>query len=269
MKRFTETAKWIDPWFHRLSPGNKLLWHYLCDNCDAAGVIDLDLDIAAFHIGVEKDKLDVSKFGDRIERLECGKYWLTKFVKFQYGRLSEQCKAHGPALNLLKQHGLDDRLSIPFPKGMERDKVQDKEKEKVQDKENTARENLPTLEAFCDFYFAKLPDLGAPVALGPWLMEKHGYLASEVWPARPPKDWQQMLGKLEADYRSRHAEKVAKPRTEPWRQQATPPRPSLKPSKVLPLSEQYAIERKALEAQFEAEQAAKAAKEAKEAKQDA
>lgn len=133
MKRFTETGKWTDPWYHRLSPGMKLLWNYLCDNCDAAGVIDLDLDIAAFHIGVESSKLDVSKFGDRIEKLACGKYWLPKFVKFQYGKLSSDCKAHNPALNSLRQYGLEERVLIPFPKGIERDKETEKEKDKEKD----------------------------------------------------------------------------------------------------------------------------------------
>lgn len=135
MKRFTETSKWTDPWYKKLTPGMKLLWNYLCDNCDAGGVIDLDLDIAAFLIGVEAGKLDVSKFGDRVECLPCGKYWLPKFVRFQYGRLSEDCKAHGPAFNSLRQYDLLHRLSIPFTKGLERDKEKDKDKDKVQDQE--------------------------------------------------------------------------------------------------------------------------------------
>lgn len=140
MKRFTETAKWTDPWYHRLTPGMKLLWIYLCDNCDAAGVIDLDLDIAAFHIGVEAAKLDVTKFGDRVEALPCGKYWLPKFARFQYGTLSKDCKAHNPAFASLRQYGLEERVLKGYPKGSERDKDTDKVKDKDQD---NAREDDP------------------------------------------------------------------------------------------------------------------------------
>jgi len=48
-KRFTDSTKWASkPWFRKLSPNAKLLWLYICDTCDVAGVIDLDLEMASF-----------------------------------------------------------------------------------------------------------------------------------------------------------------------------------------------------------------------------
>lgn len=51
MKRFTETTKWDDPWFRKLTPAAKLLWQWMLDHCDGAGVIDPDLELASFQTG--------------------------------------------------------------------------------------------------------------------------------------------------------------------------------------------------------------------------
>lgn len=106
MKRFTETAKWEDPWFRRLSPEMKLLWQWLLDRCDNAGIIDPDIELASFQIGYQYPMDTLSRFGDRVEQLECGKWFIPKFIQFQYGQLSEDCKAHKPVFQSLEKHGI-------------------------------------------------------------------------------------------------------------------------------------------------------------------
>ena len=54
-KRFVDREIWGKRWFRRLSPEQKLAWKYLCDNCDAAGVIALDEELAEFQIGESVD----------------------------------------------------------------------------------------------------------------------------------------------------------------------------------------------------------------------
>jgi len=131
-KRFTETAKWDDPWFRGLPPEMKLAWGYLCDKCDAAGAIELDTPLAEFQIGAEVDwDRFVEASGGRVERLENGRLWLTKFVDFQYGKLSESCPPHRPAIQSLKKHRLTkvlERYQIPFQKVLEKEKDKNKEK---------------------------------------------------------------------------------------------------------------------------------------------
>jgi hypothetical protein len=39
--RYTETDKWDDAWFANLTPLEKLLFSYLCDNCNIAGIIEI------------------------------------------------------------------------------------------------------------------------------------------------------------------------------------------------------------------------------------
>jgi hypothetical protein len=137
VKRFTETTKWSDPWFRRLSPNAKLLWFYLTDNCDCAGLIDLDLDAASFFIGAKVQEKHLAELETRLERVVSGRVFISAFIGFQYGKLSRECKPHIPVFALLEKHQIDleaiikaknERVYIPFGKGMER--VQEKEKEK-------------------------------------------------------------------------------------------------------------------------------------------
>ena len=52
--RFTNTDKWSDAWFLELKPIEKLLFMYLCDNCDIAGFIEYTPKKWAYDIGSEK-----------------------------------------------------------------------------------------------------------------------------------------------------------------------------------------------------------------------
>lgn len=133
MKRFTETTKWDDPWYRKLSPKLKCLWQYICDRCDAAGVIDVDYELASFQIGDDVTEKDLGGFGSRIEQLKCGKWWILRFIPFQYGTLSEDCKAHGPVYSSLCSYGLKDRVSKGYPKAMHSLKEKDKDKDKEKD----------------------------------------------------------------------------------------------------------------------------------------
>lgn len=139
MKRFTETSKWTDPWFRNLPMRLKCLWHYLCDCCDVAGVIDPDFAAMAFHIGGKFTAEDAGAFGGRVEVLPNGKWRVVKFIQFQYGKLLENCKPHAAVFAALSKHGVT--LSEGYPKGIQRDMDMDKDKEK--EKEEDAREQKP------------------------------------------------------------------------------------------------------------------------------
>lgn len=108
MKRFTETNKWRDPWFRKLTPTAKLLFQWLVENCDNAGVIDLDLEAASFDIGEAIKQKHVAEIESRLKRLPNGKFWLTKFIAFQYGTLSrsEKCVPHLRVIQSLQAHGI-------------------------------------------------------------------------------------------------------------------------------------------------------------------
>ena len=110
MKRFTETNKWRDPWFRKLSAVQKLAFIYLVENCDEAGVWDPDYELANFSIGAEVDwdKMMQALGPDRLLLLDNGSWFLTKFLEFQCGPvLRPDCRPHVKILSTLREHGIE------------------------------------------------------------------------------------------------------------------------------------------------------------------
>jgi hypothetical protein len=136
-KRFTDSDKWKDKWFRKLSAVEKLAYMYCLDNCDHAGVIEIDEDLANFQIG---SVVDWAAFFEncegRIILLDCGKWWVRKFISYQYGSISEACKAHNPVFASMEKHELRkamERVSKGYPKGIQRVLDIDKDKDKAKD----------------------------------------------------------------------------------------------------------------------------------------
>jgi len=149
LKRFTSTEKWRDPWFRRLSIQAKALQIWLWDNCDNAGVVEIDLESASFDIGEPINENHLAELESRLQRMANGKVWMFKFIPFQYGTvLSEKCVPHLRISELLKSHGLaypvsNDSSSTLLPtlvgrvettlrRGQGEDKDQDQEKRGMQ-----------------------------------------------------------------------------------------------------------------------------------------
>lgn len=116
MKRFTATEKWADPWFRRLSLEYKALWQFICDQCEADGAWTVDLEYASAHIGAQfqAEQVKVVLEG-RILEYRPGKWWVIKFIDFQYGKLNEKCHFHKIVAALLLRHGLIEIFQKHYP----------------------------------------------------------------------------------------------------------------------------------------------------------
>lgn len=107
MKRFTATEKWADSWFRKLSLLDKAFWSFILDHCDSAGVWKVDLEAVEFFLDSKLDeKKLLATFGGRIKDIGRGRWWVTGFIKFQYGPLSEACIPHKKIIIRLKEHAL-------------------------------------------------------------------------------------------------------------------------------------------------------------------
>lgn len=167
-KRFTETVKWADPWFRGLPPLHKLGWVYLCDNCNIAGIVDLDNELADFQIGDTVDWPALINVADeRIVQLNCGKLWLSKFVSFQYGELSEECRPHQSVLQILGKYAETEAAIEGYLKGLPT--LKDKDKDKDKDKKGDARGKQKRIDASAVPMPESLDTPKARQALADWI----------------------------------------------------------------------------------------------------
>ena len=166
MKRFTETLKWQNPWFRKLTPEAKLLWQWLVDHCDPAGVIEPDFALASFQIGVEIDEDVVAELGERIVKLPSGKYHIPAFIGFQYGQLSRACRAQNKVFDSLERHGLLHLVGeAPKPTDTLSDTLldrvsntqQEEEEEEEEDKKEEGCGEKPSLAATIETIVSAYP----------------------------------------------------------------------------------------------------------------
>jgi len=108
-KRFTDTDIWKKKWFRKLLPTEKIAFKYIMDTCDNVGVWDGDTEVADFLIGEDIDWASlVENINGNIQMLDCGKWWVVDFVRFQHsdmfsGSQSNACKSY---VRLLQKHNL-------------------------------------------------------------------------------------------------------------------------------------------------------------------
>lgn len=82
--RRTLPEKWADPWFRRLQPDEKIVFLFLCDQCNWGGFYELDCEAMSFAIG-----LDESRISGAIQGLNRGCLvsdnwvWVKNFVRVQ------------------------------------------------------------------------------------------------------------------------------------------------------------------------------------------
>lgn len=162
-KRFSDTDKWKKPWYRKLKPAHKVFWQYILDNCDHAGVWEVDFELAGDFIGAvfNPDHL-IEAFSKQVHIFADGRRWfILDFIDFQYGPLRETNNAHRGVLSSLRKHRIFEVYSghsqplpspslapaqpLPSPTPGAQDKDKDKDKEDGGLGEETNPDTLPAL----------------------------------------------------------------------------------------------------------------------------
>jgi len=150
-KRMTDTDKWKKRFVRDLSPQHKLLWFYILDDCNHAGIWEVDLEVASIRVGFDlsHDSLP-SSFEEKVIPFDNGDKWfIPDFIDFQYGELNPNSNVHKSVIQLLERYSLEG-----YVKGLQTlpNTVQDKDKVIVKDKAKVKRFVKPTLndlEHYC------------------------------------------------------------------------------------------------------------------------
>jgi hypothetical protein len=148
-KRFSDSEKWQDVWFTELTNDQKIIWIYLLDHCDNAGIFKLNIKLINFNCSTNISVEDfISIFKDRITQINKESWLINKFCVFQYGPdfLTSSNKAVISAIkklqevNIIKLVDGVHTISIPYQSPINTISIGDKypidsPKDKEQDKD--------------------------------------------------------------------------------------------------------------------------------------
>ena len=146
-KRFLDTNLFRKRWIRELDTDMQLFWIYLLTDCDHAGIWDVDVERASFQLklNLNQDKI-LKTFDRKINNFKVDKWFIPKFVQYQYGELNPNNKAHLSVIKILTKYGLHEGVRTPLEPPYKGDRTpleppKDKDKDKVKTKE-TKRNQL-------------------------------------------------------------------------------------------------------------------------------
>ena len=134
-KRFMDNTIFDKSWYRKLPVRLKIVWFYLINKCNHAGIWECDIDLLSFQIGGEPYTLEeiLEAFGDNLQEIGDGKIYITKFIEFQYGLpLNPNVKVHQSVIKLLNKNNVEVPNPLPVS-------VKDKDKGKVKGKDIKVR----------------------------------------------------------------------------------------------------------------------------------
>jgi hypothetical protein len=131
-KRLTDTGKWKDDWYLSLSNDYKIIWQWLLDNCDHAGVCKRSLKLMNLMCSTDVSEEEmIQKMEGRVLVVD-NVWFIPKFLKFQYPTLQSQKPVIVSVVNELVKRNLEKLIPESF--GNDYLIIKDKSKDKDKDK---------------------------------------------------------------------------------------------------------------------------------------
>lgn len=144
-KRFTDTEKWKKPFMKSLSTVHKLLFLYILDDCDHAGIWHVEPDVANLRLGVSINFAEAKEgLKKHIHIFDNGNKWfIPYFVEFQYGGLNPSVNTHKSVLRRLEQYKLKKYLNQQLINCSQGDQDKDKDKDIINNILKTWNDKMP------------------------------------------------------------------------------------------------------------------------------
>lgn len=132
-KRLTDTDKWKDEWYSNLSNDYKIIWQWLLDNCDHAGICKKNMRLLNFMCNTSvKEEEIIEVMEGRVVSVK-DNWFIPNFLKFQYKTLTSKKPVIVSVVNRL----LETNCYTMIPKSFGNDYliIKDKDKDIVNDKD--------------------------------------------------------------------------------------------------------------------------------------
>jgi hypothetical protein len=164
-KRFTDTFKWNDDWYLSLPNDYRIIWQWLLDNCDHAGICKRS-------VWLMNNLCRTNLSEDELIEIMCGRliivgdnWFIPKFLKFQYSTLHSK----KPAIVSVVKRLIETNCYTMIPESFGNDYliIKDKDKDTVTDKdERGSAEGETTFDKFTTQLKADAEQTENPTAAG-------------------------------------------------------------------------------------------------------
>jgi hypothetical protein len=130
-KRLTDTEKWNDDWYISLSNDYRIIWQWLLDNCNHAGICKRSIRLLNLMCNTKVSEEELIKtMEDRII-VKNNNWFIPKFLKFQYTSLHSNRPV---IISVVKELEKNELLSM-IPQSFGNDYLIIKDKDKDKDKD--------------------------------------------------------------------------------------------------------------------------------------
>lgn len=130
-KRLTDTEKWNDDWYISLNNDYRIIWQWLLDNCNHAGICKRSIRLLNLicNTSVSEEEL-VQAMDGRVIVVE-NNWFIPKFLKFQYASLHSNRPVIISVVKELEKNKLIQFIPESF--GNDYRIIKDKDKDKDKD----------------------------------------------------------------------------------------------------------------------------------------
>jgi len=131
-KRLTDTEKWNDDWYISLSNDYRIIWQWLLDNCNHAGICKRSIRLLNLMCNTQTTEENLISVMEERVIIKENNWFIPKFLKFQYASLHSNRPVIISVVKELEKH---DLLSL-IPESFGNDYLIIKDKDKDKDKDN-------------------------------------------------------------------------------------------------------------------------------------
>lgn len=107
-KRFTDVKKWDREWYLNLTSDEKVIWQFLCDNCDRSGFWTENWTLIRMLTGIQVTEMPKPLCKQVQETNTDGVWFIKDFPPFQYGEeyASKQGYLQKKCVERMRQYGV-------------------------------------------------------------------------------------------------------------------------------------------------------------------